>query len=167
MSATPSPDFPDSFSKPHVAVDCYPATVDALETLSAFILAMAAESENIAVNPETLNAGIKAVFNNPALGTYWLIAQESHPVGCALVTTEWSDWNNAPYWWIQSLYLTPAVRGQGLFEQFLEVLNDAALVQNVQELRLYVATENMRAIRVYERNRFEGAHYRCMTRKIQ
>ncbi|WP_373533166.1 GNAT family N-acetyltransferase [Vampirovibrio sp.] len=136
------------------------------EALIELILAMAWESEQIKLNPKTLQAGVMAVFNHPQRGTYWVIEQESQLIGCTLITEEWSDWNNAPYWWIQSLYIQPPFRGQGMFEGLLAVIEQAAKSQGAPELRLYVAQNNQRAIRVYERTGFEADHYRCMTRAL-
>lgn len=140
-----------------------PAESDALVSL---ILAMALESEGQVLDEATLRTGIEAVFQNPTLGVYWVIANGDTLIGCTLITTEWSDWNNAPYWWVQSLYIQPEWRGQGLFEKLLSTLEVAARSQNVRELRLYVEQNNQRAIRVYRRSGFESDHYRCMTKPL-
>lgn len=136
------------------------------ETLCQMIQAMAKESEDRVLDPSTLQAGVQAVFDNPALGTYWAIEQAGQLIGCTLITVEWSDWNNAPYWWIQSLYIQPEFRGQGIFEQLLSTLETEAKNQNVSELRLYVEQQHQRAIRVYQRNGFDGNHYACMIKPL-
>ena len=135
--------------------------------LVAMIQAMALESENRQLAPQTLQAGVAAVFENPALGTYWLVLNEGAPVGCTLMTVEWSDWNNAPYWWIQSLYVLPELRGQGLFQQLLAHLEAEAKASGVCEIRLYVERNNARAIRAYEKAGFEGDFYLCMTKDLK
>ena len=142
------------------------ARPDEVEALSRLILAMALESEGRELNCETLRIGIQAVFENSGLGRYWVIERNQQLIGCTLITVEWSDWNNAPYWWIQSLYIQPEFRGQGLFEQLLAELEDAAHATGVKELRLYVEQNNQRAIRVYARNGFDGEHYRCMIKDL-
>ena len=140
-----------------------PATRDDIPALEENILAMALESEGRALDKPTLDAGIRAVFDRPALGTYWVIADgEQRIVGGTLMTIEWSDWNNAEYWWFQSVFIAPEARGQGLFEQLLQTIESAAKAAGVAEIRLYVEQNNTRAIRVYERNGFDGEHYRCM-----
>jgi ribosomal protein S18 acetylase RimI-like enzyme len=136
------------------------------EALVSLILVMALESEGRKLDEPVLKAGVASVFDNSALGTYWVLTTESGLIGCTLITTEWSDWNNAPYWWIQSLYIKPEFRGQHLFENLLARLEQAARQSNVAELRLYVETNNQRAIRVYERNGFDAGHYRCMTKAL-
>lgn len=141
----------------------HPHEADALASL---ILAMAWESEGRELNRDTLMAGIQAVFQNPALGTYWVVEADGQLIGCTLITVEWSDWNNAPYWWIQSLYIVPRHRGQGVFKRLLSALEANAKTQGVKELRLYVEQNNQRAIRVYQRTGFESEHYRCMTKPL-
>jgi ribosomal protein S18 acetylase RimI-like enzyme len=136
------------------------------DTLCELILAMARESEGRELHRQTLLSGIQAVFINPALGRYWVVERNGQLIACTLITVEWSDWNNAPYWWIQSLYIQPEFRGQGLFEELLAALESAAQTSGVRELRLYVEQNNQRAIRVYERCGFESEHYRCMTKTL-
>lgn len=136
------------------------------EALANLILAMAMESEGRALNRDTLMAGIQAVFQNPGLGTYWVAESAGVLIGCTLITTEWSDWNNAPYWWFQSVYICPEHRGQGIFERILSTVEDAAQAEGAKELRLYVEQNNQRAIRVYHRVGFESEHYHCMTKPL-
>lgn len=151
---------------PVLPMDIRIAQPNEAEALSELIVAMARESENRELNRETLLSGIQAVFINPALGRYWVMEQAGQLIACTLITVEWSDWNNAPYWWIQSLYIKPEFRGQGLFEELLSALESAANTSGVKELRLYVEQNNQRAIRVYERCGFESEHYRCMTKEL-
>ena len=134
--------------------------------LCRLINAMALESENRQLHAETLSAGVAAVFEQPSRGTYWVLCAGEAPVGCTLITPEWSDWNNATYWWIQSLYIEPAHRGLGGFELLLVELEQSAPAGHVPELRLYVEQHNQRAQRVYLRNGFEGQHYHCMTKTL-
>ncbi len=143
-----------------------PARPEETEGLATLILAMAWESEGMQLNPDTLLAGIRAVFNNPALGTYWVAELGQVPIACTLITLEWSDWHNASYWWIQSLYIQPEHRGKGVFEQILHTLEQAAASTGGRELRLYVEKANARAIRVYERNGFDGEHYHYMSKSL-
>lgn len=151
-----------------------PAHAGEIEALAQLILAMAAESEGVMLNRGTLLNGMQAVFDDPARGCYWVIAQEppegeagpARLLGGTLITSEWSDWHNTCYWWIQSLYIVPERRGQGLFEQLLTHLEQAGKAQNVREIRLYVDQNNQRAIRTYVRNGFESDHYRCMTKSL-
>jgi GNAT superfamily N-acetyltransferase len=143
-----------------------PARVEETDTLAQLILAMAWESEGVRLNQDTLLAGIQSVFSNPTLGAYWVALHQERPMACTLITVEWSDWHNAPYWWIQSLYIQPEFRGKGCFEQLLAALETSAQDAGARELRLYVEKANARAIRVYERTGFDGEHYHCMSKSL-
>lgn len=137
-----------------------------ISILLKLIRSMAMESEGRNLNTDVLTKGIHAVFNNPALGTYWVIAEGDDIVGSTLITTEWSDWHNAPYWWIQSLFIRPEARGRGLFEQLLSVLEAEARSVGVCEIRLYVESDNARAIRAYEKTGFHSGQYRFMKKSL-
>lgn len=144
-----------------------PAMAVEVDALVANILAMARESEGRDLDPSVLKAGIQSVLDNPALGTYWVAVDAAGRIlANTMITVEWSDWNNVPYWWIQSLYIVPDCRGQGLFERLLETLEDVARRERVKEIRLYVEENNARAIRAYQRNGFESGHYRTMIRDL-
>lgn len=142
------------------------------DTLADLILAMAKESEGQDLDRSVLLGGIRSVFADPSLGTYWVIEKTVAEAGRAvlvantLITVEWSDWNNVPYWWIQSLYIQPEYRSRGLFEMLLNHLEEEARRERVKEIRLYVEKNNARAIRAYARNGFEGEHYLCMTKLV-
>lgn len=145
-----------------------PGTQEDLEHLIAMIRQVALESENLDLHPDTLSAGIRHILNNPLLGSYWLLWETSRhqpePVACMLTTVEWSDWNNAAYLWLQSVYILPAYRGQGLFERMLQQLEDHLEHETIGEVRLYVEKQNQRAIRAYEKCQFKPSHYTIMTR---
>ena len=151
---------------PSLPVEIRTARVDELEALAELILSMAWESEEMRLNREKLLAGIGAVFAQPGLGTYWVATSGEQLLACTLITVEWSDWHNAAYWWIQSLYIQPAFRGKGMFEQLLTEVEAAAKHAGVRELRLYVEKDNARAIRVYHRNGFDDEHYRYMGKRL-
>ena len=37
-----------------------------------------------------------------------------------MLTTEWSDWSNCNYYWIQSVYVRPESRHQGVFKELFD-----------------------------------------------
>ena len=132
--------------------------------LAELIQAMALESEGWQLDACTLAAGIRAVFERPERGTYWVLAEGTRLIGCTLITTEWSDWHNAAYWWMQSLYIRPESRGQGLLQALLKALEQEAQLSGVREIRLYVEKENARAIRAYEKSGFAESGYLMMSK---
>ncbi|KAA3620536.1 MAG: N-acetyltransferase, partial [Proteobacteria bacterium] len=63
---------------------------------------------------------------------------------------EWSDWRNGMFWWIQSVYVTPANRGQGVYRKlYREVVRRALEDGRVCGIRLYVERDNTVAQDVY------------------
>ena len=61
-------------------------------------------------------------------------------------TYEWSDWRNGDIWWLQSVYVHPDFRRQGVFRGLFDRLrNEAETDPAVVGLRLYVEEQNTRA----------------------
>ncbi len=136
--------------------------------LVLFLLAMAEESEGLRLDPDTVSLGVTRVFESPHIGHYWVLEDPETRtlVGMCLVTVEWSDWHNRFYWWLQSIYLQPAYRGQGLLQALLSHIEADATRQGVSELRLYVESENRRAIRAYEKQDYRSGHYLVMQKTL-
>ena len=65
-------------------------------------------------------------------------------------TREWSDWRHGDIWWIQSVYVHPAHRRQGVFRSLYGHLQALAESDpDVVGLRLYVERENRTARATY------------------
>src|ERR1700694_2702574 len=78
-----------------------------------FQLAMARETDSVELERATCAKGVAAVLDNASLGRYFVAEQDGRAVGSLLITYEWSDWRNGNVWWIQSVYVAPALRGRG------------------------------------------------------
>jgi GNAT superfamily N-acetyltransferase len=76
-------------------------------------------------------------------GVYYLAEIDGAVVGQLMNTYEWSDWRNATFWWIQSVYVHPEHRKHG-------------------DLRLYVDDTNKRAQKTYEALGMKQSHYKMM-----
>ncbi|MFO0839568.1 MAG: GNAT family N-acetyltransferase [Phycisphaerae bacterium] len=137
---------------PHspIAIRCAdPTDVD---VIAAFNQALAAESEGRALDPSTLRAGVLAILSDERRGVYYVARRGGAVVGQIMLTTEWSDWRNGQFWWIQSVYVRPDSRGAGVYRALHEhVERLARATAGVIGLRLYVDYENAGAQRVYER----------------
>lgn len=162
---------PDTALTPDRSANLYSARRarrDEIPTLIHMIRAMAMESEGRELAEEILAVSVPRVFDEPALGTYWVMArgEKDTCVACTMTTTEWSDWHNAPYWWLQSVYVHPDHRGRGLMGEMIRALTQEAKQNGAVELRLYVERENQRAIRAYEKVGFDDSHYLVMTRPL-
>jgi GNAT superfamily N-acetyltransferase len=133
------------------------------------IYQVALESEGCSLDLETLSQGIRQVLDNPALGTYWLLFGDTpndKPLACMLTTTEWSDWHNKAYLWLQSVYISPEYRGQGLMNLMIERLAELVEPEGVSELRLYVDQGNHRALQAYTKCQFSPSNYLMMSKSL-
>lgn len=140
-----------------------PANPADLATLVGFQQAMALESEGRALDEEILSAGISALLNDPLLGRYLVAERDDQPVGCLMLTAEWSDWRCAHWWWIQSVYVTPPARQLGVYRALqAHVESEARAAAGVCGLRLYVEHGNGAARRVYDRLGFVDAGYQML-----
>lgn len=138
-----------------------PARPEDVPTMVRFQMRMARETEGIELDRDRLTAGVRAALADPSKGTYWVAELEGRVVASLLVTPEWSDWRNATVWWVQSLYVRPEHRREGVFRAMFQHLR--ALVEGSDEvagIRLYVATENTAARRAYESLGMDGERYR-------
>ena len=134
-----------------------PSDVDALVE---FNQAMALETEGKRLNPEILRAGVSAVFGDEKKGFYVVVEDNGIVAAGLMVTTEWSDWRNGWFWWIQSVYVRPEHRGGGLYGRMYEFVKErAAQAGDIRGFRLYVEKENERAQRVYEKLGMERTYY--------
>lgn len=78
-------------------------------------------------------------------------------------TWEWSDWRNGEIWWLQSVYVLPEFRRQGVFRSLIQHLQaEAAASPNVVGLRLYVEEHNTTAQATYDRLGLKLAGYVVM-----
>ena len=134
-----------------------PADSDAIVR---FNVAMAAETEGKTLSVPLLMAGVRSVFDDPSKGFYVIAERGGNPVGSLLVTPEWSDWRNAFFWWIQSVYVEPASRKRGVYKMLHRWVERAAgSAGNVCGLRLYVDAANAAAKSVYERMGMSKSRY--------
>ncbi len=131
-----------------------------LEALVTGNIALAAESEQIDLDANTLRQGIRALLESQAPGRYWVAELDGRVVGQLLVTFEWSDWRNRMVWWIQSVYVVPDARGGGVLRALYDVARREALAAGGGGLRLYVDNTNTRAMAAYTALGMNGDHYR-------
>lgn len=125
-----------------------------------FNRAMAFETEGKTLDAGTLEHGVRAVFENSERGFYIIAEDEGAAAGCLLITTEWSDWRNGYFWWIQSVYVTPDCRRKGVYTLLHRSVEKMARAQTtVRGIRLYVDKNNDRAQAVYRSLGMEQARY--------
>lgn len=131
-------------------------------TIVRFNIALAEESEGLRLDPVTVEAGVRRIFSDPALGRYFLaVSPAGQRLGQLMITTEWSDWRNCMIWWLQSVYTAPEHRGRGVFRSLCEhVLGEAR--EGGCRVRLYVERSNSRAISAYRALGFGQCGYDVM-----
>ena len=129
--------------------------------LIEFSCAMALETERKELLPEVIGAGVRALLANPAAGFYVVAEAEGRVAGALLITTEWSDWRNGTFWWIQSVYVRPEFRRQGVYKTLYRHVQGMAVKDpSVCGYRLYVERENSRAQATYLSLGMKETHYR-------
>jgi ribosomal protein S18 acetylase RimI-like enzyme len=115
-----------------------------------FNVKMAMETEGRPLDPGLINPGVRTVLGDAAKGRYWLAEIDGEVVGQLMVTSEWSDWRNGVFWWIQSVYIRSDCRRKGIFSALhRHVEKLARSTPEVCGLRLYVERENRRAQKTY------------------
>lgn len=127
--------------------------------IAAWNAAMAWETEQKRLDPAVLERGVAAVFDEPRRGFYLLAERDGVPVGCLLVTFEWSDWRCGDFYWIQSVYVVAEARRGGVFRTMYDAVAERARAAGAVGIRLYVETENERAQRTYAGLGMERCHY--------
>ena len=133
---------------------------DDAATIADFQVRMARESEGLELDPATVRRGVRAVFDDPAKGKYWVAEDEGRVIACLLTIPEWSDWRNATVLWIHSLYVVPEARRRGVFRAlFLTLKAQVEASPELAGLRLYVEKGNALARQVYEALGMTAEHY--------
>jgi len=139
-----------------------PATQADEDTLVEGNLAMALETEGLALDPTILRAGVRRALGGDVGAAYFLVdhPHTGTPLGQLMVTREWSDWRNREVWWIQSVYVWPEARKTGVYAALYRKVCHDARAAGAGGVRLYVDTRNTRAQAVYTRLGMNGEHYR-------
>ncbi len=134
-----------------------------LESLVTFNMALAWETEGRQLDRALLRSGVESILADSAKGFY--VVMEHLPtgqtIGQLLITFEWSDWRNAVFWWLQSVYVQKEWRRRGVFRQLYDyVLREGERQGNVAGIRLYVEQHNTVAQGVYAHVGLSAAPYK-------
>ena len=134
-----------------------------LESLVTYNMALASETEGRQLERSLLQSGVKSILADSTKGFY--VVMEHRPtgemIGQLLITFEWSDWRNAVFWWLQSVYVHKEWRRQGVFKALYDyVLAEGKRRGNVAGIRLYVEQDNAVAQQVYTQAGLSTAPYK-------
>ena len=128
---------------------------------------LAKESENIEISFETTLEGVKSVLNDTTKGFYLLADEDEEIVGQLMITFEWSDWRCKNIWWIQSVFVDKNFRKKGIFNQLFNKVQKLAIKNMADCLRLYVFTDNDKAIKAYDKIGMKQKSYHIFEYKIE
>jgi GNAT superfamily N-acetyltransferase len=141
-------------------IKCRHARPEDASEIARFQLAMALETENLELDPPTVALGVRAVFDDPSKGNYFVAERDGRVIASLLVIEEWSDWRNGKVWWIHSVYVLPNDRGVGAFAALYAHLRKRVTEEpSLRGLRLYVDKNNSAAQTVYEKIGMTRDHY--------
>ena len=153
----------------HEGISVRDAVLSDLERLVEFNTAMAMETEGRNLDQSLLRAGVQSVLENSSQGLY-IVGEVQQSIsqivaGQLLITYEWSDWRNANFWWIQSVYVHQDWRRKGIFRALYDhVYQQAQERSDVCGVRLYVEQENANALAVYAKMGLGVTPYRMLER---
>jgi len=137
------------------------ATRDDVEILAQFNRHLAEETEDKTLDPTTVRNGVEAVFDDPARGFYLVAERQGRIAGSLMVTSEWSDWRNGAFWWLQSVYVRLDDRRRGVYGALHRAVRRRARAdEEVCGLRLYVERGNEDAQATYDALGMIEAPYR-------
>ncbi len=127
------------------------ARSDDLETIVDFNARLAEESEGLSLDRGRLRDGVGKLLSDESLGLYLIAEADGAPVGQLGLTYEWSDWRNGLFWWVQSVYVVPERRREGILRGLYDRVLDLAPKHGVCGVRLYVDRRNRAAKVAYNR----------------
>lgn len=145
---------------------------DAL-SIAEFQVQMAWETEGVKLDLATVRQGVEMAMADPDVKGRYFIAKTTEEivladgrvlaagsvVGSLFVTREWSDWHCEWYWWIQSVYISPDCRRQGIYRSMYGQVVAEAKEAHVPQVRLYVERTNLRAQKTYQSQGMQESHY--------
>ncbi len=126
------------------------ANSDDIINISKSNVLLAKESEDLDISYKTTYKAVKKLIDDKNRGFYLLAVENKKILGQLMITYEWSDWNNKDFWWVQSVYVDKNYRKKGVFKSLLNEVKKLSRKNNVSKIRLYVYTENKKAIDVYK-----------------
>ena len=125
-----------------------------------FQQAMALETEGKTLDETLITAGVDAVLASPDKGYYIVAEVDGVVVGSLLITYEWSDWRNATFLWIQSVFVDANHRRRGVYTAMHNhVLSLAESDDGLCGVRHYVERTNTRAQMTYKSLGMDHSHY--------
>lgn len=131
-----------------------------LDALVSFNQAMALETEARELDENILIQGVEKLLNHPDSGFYLVAESAGELLGSLMVTFEWSDWQAKNYYWIQSVYVRPSSRKQGIYRKLYQKVKTLAEHNGgAASFRLYVEQDNKTAQQAYKNLGMNPSYY--------
>lgn len=151
----------------------HPQNAEDAASIAKFQVLMAKETEDVDLDLTIVEKGVEmAMADTDDKGRYFIAKTQDDAtlpdgetvtagsvVGSLFVTKEWSDWHCEWYWWVQSVFIHPAFRRQGIYRQMYQTVVAEAKTANVHQVRLYVDRDNLRAQKTYQSQGMLESHY--------
>ncbi len=136
------------------------ATSKDIASIVDFQLKMAAETEGIELDSDTVSKGVSAVVEDYSKGQYYVTEINGKVVASLLTTFEWSDWRNGTILWIQSVYVLKDYRRKGVYRNMYSCIKELVLDnKNLNGIRLYADKSNFAAHKTYLELGMNHDHY--------
>ena len=142
-----------------IHIEITPSDLSHAPAIARFQVDMAMESEGYTLDYERTLKGVEAVLQDESKGRYVLAIIDEKPVASLMLTREWSDWNCCWYLWIQSVYVSPDYRKNGIFKAMYDEVLKLAKSEGISQVRLYVDKDNKKAQTVYQKVGMSECHY--------
>ena len=120
-----------------------------LDVIVEFNARLASESEGVELDRDRLRSGVRNALADDRRAFYLIAESSGVAVGQLMVTFEWSDWRDGEFWWLQSVYVRPEFRRQGVLGALYARVLELAEEKNVCGIRLYVERGNAAAKAAY------------------
>lgn len=118
------------------------------------------ETEGLKLDEATVKRAVAKLLADPSKGVAFVAEDGGQVIGSHYITFEWSDWHGAWYWWVQSLYVAPDRRGEGVYTKLYNALKaEAAKRGDVRSIRLYVEKNNEVGLRAYRGHGMKESPY--------
>ncbi|MGD1952961.1 MAG: GNAT family N-acetyltransferase [Leptolyngbyaceae cyanobacterium] len=110
--------------------------------------------EGIHISDEQRQRAVNDLLSDLSLGGIWLILADTTIAGYVALTFGYSIEFGGKDAFIDELYIRPELQGQGLGNQTLIKIQQAAKAHNIQAVHLEVARQNTKAQKLYAHANF-------------
>ena len=130
-----------------------------IPTIIEYNLAHAKEIEGLQLNEDVLRLGVENALKRKECH-YFVAESDGNVIGQTMITYEWSDWRNGVIWWLQSIYVKPDYRKQGVFKAIFHHIETLAKNDpQIKALRLYVMKNNQSGKSAYKKLGMNNSNY--------